>query len=749
MALCLGVGLNLLQLFFDFIGEEKRAERMIEQIIQSSLPMATDVVYRLDQQGAHELTHGLLTYDIIESCTLEDDNGTILAEATTTREKYSSTLWLTKLFFQETIERKVAITRDPSKFIYGRLIIRASNDKIYGEFYQRSLALFLSGLSRNLFLTIVLLSLFHLLLTRPLLKIASFFHSIQPESDQKIRLPLIPGHEFDEMGEIVNRANSFLENAEKHYHKVEEAHQEIAEKKEDLQNILMTTQEGFIRIDANAVVVETNPSMCSILGKKRYEIIGSPIVEFVDDKNREILAVQLQKRKEGYQSCYVIFVKNSEKGPIPCTVNATPVCDESGTFTGAFAFITDMSKAVAVEKEKNRLEKELFQARKMESIGTLAGGIAHEFNNLLAAIIGYTEFGLDELDKDSPVYDDMKVVLSSAQRGKELVRQILDFSRQSESEYAVTDAAAIVHEAIKILQSTLPANIVFKLNIDPTVGNIRVDPVKMQQVIINLCTNSYHAMEKTGGQLTVELTSASKKQIRAVINQLKLLENKYLRLTISDTGPGIPNELKERVFDPFFTTKEVGKGTGMGLSIVHGIIQDSKGWLDLESTEGKGCTIHVYLPLTDSALSVNRNSNVTGKEKDAVIAGQGETILVVDDEIVILNLYKKSLGKLGYNVISAKNGHEALTLFNESPQLFDIVLTDYSMPGMTGIELVHHIRQLDKVIPVIVVTGHSDSLSPTVLKQEEVNGFAYKPIKEEELAGMLRKVLVGENVFSK
>lgn len=735
VALTIGIVMNLFQISLDFINEEKRAEKILDEIIQASLPTAVDIAYKLDKEGANELVEGLILYDFIEHVLIIDDSGDILAERTTSSDQKSKSLWFTKLIYSEFNEKISKLKRKGEPYSFGELIVKASNDKIYDDLYMRSLILFLSGLARNLFLSLVLLAVFYILLTRPLLQISSFFKLIHPEKSKGERLPMIVGHEKDEMGEIVQWANQYLDSADKHFLEITQAQQEVESKTAYLQNILTTTVEGFLRIDKENIIRDTNPSMARMLSLEESVIIGKNIYVFVDEKNREVLAQQLIERKRGEPSSYLISFLNNDGDKIPCSANATPLYDEDKNYAGSFAFISDMRTAIAAEEEKKRLEAELFQVRKIESIGTLAGGIAHDFNNILAAIMGYSELALDELPPDSNVRSELQEVLTAANRGKNLVQQILDFSRQTTSKSSLIGASQIVIETVNILRPSLPADIEINLNIDGFTDAILVDPVKIQQVIINLCTNAYHSMEADGGQLSIEL-KRTVHRYKGVSPDNHHIGDGHVELMVKDTGSGIPDEIMDRIFDPFFTTKEVGKGTGMGLSIVYGIIESYGGEIVVESELDEGTTFKIYLPIAKEAEE-HRQYRV-----ERIPTGQ-ERILFVDDEIQIVEMTSRLLSQLGYSVTTRTSSVKALELFRLKPNDFDLVISDITMPKMTGDRLAKKLLQIRPDIPVILCTGYSERLSEEKALENGIKAFAYKPIVKNDLAQIIREVLDG------
>lgn len=381
-----------------------------------------------------------------------------------------------------------------------------------------------------------------------------------------------------------------------------------------------------------------------------------------------------------------------------------------------------------------RLQKQLQQAQKMEAIGTLAGGIAHDFNNILAAILGYAEMAKDDSPPDSSVARDLEKVLDAGLRAKELVQQILSFSRQADTQCIHVQPATIVNEVIKMLRSSLPSTITINSKIDSGTETIFVDPTRVHQIIMNLCINAFHAMEETGGTLDIFLRETVVDEKTVKQHELSGKSREYVQLTVRDTGQGISPEIKDRIFDPYFTTKGQGKGTGMGLAIVHGIIKSYGGFISIESELGKGTTVDVFFPIA--------NKEVTDDEHSAQSLPAGsERILFIDDEEILAEMGRDILERLGYQVTVRTNSLTALETFQNQPEQFDVVITDQTMPGMTGTELARKMMLIRPDIPVILCTGYSSVVSEARAKSLGIREFALKPLSKKDIAALIRKVL--------
>jgi len=401
----------------------------------------------------------------------------------------------------------------------------------------------------------------------------------------------------------------------------------------------------------------------------------------------------------------------------------------------------DLKKEIEIrkhhEKEKTKLEDQLLQLQKMETIGTLAGGIAHDFNNILTPILGYTEMALEELSEESVLRYDIEQINSAATRGKDLVQQILTFSRQVDFDKKSLKLDGVVKEVLKLIRASFPSNIEIKQDLDTDCGTVLADETQMHQIIMNLYTNAYHAMMSHGGVLSVELDKVEI-GVRQISGSAKIQKGMYVKLTISDTGHGMDKRTVERIFEPFFTKKEVGSGSGLGLSVVHGIVSNYQGSIVVESEPGKGSTFMIYLPQhLEEAVP---EKSATQKVKK----GQG-SILFVDDEKEITFMGKRMLESLGYTVDIKTDSQAALLDFKKDPYKYDLLVTDQAMPKMMGTELIGKVKQIRPDLKSIVITGYHDSIPNNAIEQYNISDIISKPLILSEFSELIRKVLNQNN----
>ncbi len=449
------------------------------------------------------------------------------------------------------------------------------------------------------------------------------------------------------------------------------------------------------------------------------------LFETSHERAKFLKLLKKEKRVTGHESKMIKINGTS----VHMLENASGIFDKEGNLKRIRGFLMDVT-------EQRKLEAQLQQSQRMESIGTLAGGIAHDFNNILFPILGYADMLLVDIPEDSPFRDGVNEIYTSALRAKALVKQILTFSRQDTNELILMKMQPVVKEALKLIRSTISTTIDITQDIRSDCGIIKADPTQIHQIIMNLTTNAYHAMEDTGGELRVTLKEVELGKYDVIIPDMK--PGVYACLTVADTGPGMNKDIKQKIFDPFFTTKEVGKGTGMGLSVVHGIVSGMCGSIQVYSKPGKGTEFNVYFPVEKSSFE---EQNIQTKKP---VRGGTEQILIVDDEQAILIMEKRMLERLGYQVTSRTSSIDALEAFRSNPDKFDLVITDMAMPNMSGDKLSVELIKIRSDIPILICTGFSENISEEKAVSLGIKGFILKPIVMKDLANKISEVL-GEN----
>ena len=446
----------------------------------------------------------------------------------------------------------------------------------------------------------------------------------------------------------------------------------------------------------------------------------------VDSERVHQALVDLTESGSGYDLTYEL--RHGSDGKIKNIHSiAELIRDEAGQPVKVLGTIQDVSDQV-------KLEAKLRQSQKMEAVGTLAGGIAHDFNNILAAMMGYTELALDDLRGAGPASEKLQHVLVAGNRAAELVRQILHFSRLGEQEERPLALLPIITETLQMLRASLPATIEIQTDLTESQCQALADPVQIHQVIMNLCTNAAQAMQEEGGVLAIGLSTVELDE-DTLKNFTTLKAGKFHKLTVSDTGTGMTREVVERAFEPFFTTKGPGQGTGMGLAVVHGIVREHGGDITLYSEPGQGTTVNVYFPALEEKHAADEN------EEPVQIVGGSERILLVDDEKALADIGLKTLKHLGYAVTAFTSSREALGSFKAGPDNFDLVITDYTMPGMTGSKLSQEILAIRPGMPIIICTGFSQQLDEEKARRIGARKLLMKPLSRLSIAQAVRKVL--------
>jgi PAS domain S-box-containing protein len=499
------------------------------------------------------------------------------------------------------------------------------------------------------------------------------------------------------------------------------------EERQRLATAIEQAAESIVICDNQGTILYVNPAFEKTSQYTKKEAVGksTSLVEAIgpgEDKHKNLWKMLRSGR------VWKGRLTNRKKDGTLYEEDATisPVINAKGQICNYVAVKRDVTQEVL-------LEKKLRQAQKMEAIGTLAGGIAHDFNNILAAIMGFAEISQLSLPEDNTVRLHLDEVLKASYRAKSLVNQILTFSRQKECETKPIRIAVIVKEAIKMLRATLPSTIKIVQAVDTSTGAIVADPTQIHQIMMNLCTNAAHAMEKSGGTLTVSLRDIYFNQEMA-IHSPDLQEGEYVELIVKDSGHGIEPQILERIFDPYFTTKELGKGTGMGLSVVHGIVKTYNGAVTVKSEEGRGTTFQILIP-----KAKGREDHQRGKQKK--ISAGSERILFVDDEKILVDIAKKMLEKIGYRVTTRTSSVEALEAFKARPLDYDLLVTDMTMPNMTGDQLAEEIMKIRPGLPVILCTGYSAMITPETAVGKGIQQLLEKPLSIKELSASIRMVL--------
>lgn len=494
------------------------------------------------------------------------------------------------------------------------------------------------------------------------------------------------------------------------------------------EQIVSTSPDFLCFLDEHNCFQAVNQRFSEYFNLPIREIIGRHLREFV---GQEIFESQLKfyledcRKGRGVQFEHKLELPNGEHRFMDVRLN--PYLESDGSISGVTATWRDLT-------EQKRLEQHVTQTQKMESIGTLAGGIAHDFNNILMAILGWAEMATLKFPKDTPVHRYFEQIAIAGNRGRDLIQQILTFSRQTEHHPRPVDLSPVIKESIAFLRATLPSNIVLRFFSHQKINMVFADPIHIQRIILNLCSNAEHAMRPSGGTLTIDLDTLTIEDGSSQFSP-SLVPGRYARITVTDSGPGIPDHILPKIFDPFFTTKPIGEGTGMGLSVVHGLVKNLQGHISVESANGSGTAFSIIIPEykmpTGPANILTSHTLCTGKGR----------ILFVDDEVSITQILKEFLEHLGYTVTVQANALEALESFRSNPQNFDCLITDQTMPTLGGDQLAREFLKIRTNMPIILFTGFSHAIDKEKAKAQGITAFLYKPISLDQLSQTVASVL--------
>jgi len=522
-----------------------------------------------------------------------------------------------------------------------------------------------------------------------------------------------------------------------------ETEEKLAESKKMLDSIVSSVPDIIYRLDPQGRITFISQTVTEY-GYAPADLIGQSIYDIVHPEDRDSVRTRIDERRTGNRRTRNLEVRLMNKlfdDAAPGKTNSGysvfllgaeglyEASDHQGRhFIGTQGIVRDIT-------ERKQLESQLQEAQKMEAIGTLAGGIAHDFNNILGTIIGYAEMiEMFDVPENGKVRDRLKYILASAYRAKDLVQQILTFSRRTEQDKVQVALTPILKDIIKFLRASLPATIKINAQYDADNSSVLGDSTQLYQVIMNLCTNAAHAMGKKGGILEVNLSDVHFDSIDSG-QQAELEPGAYILVGVQDTGDGMTPDMLDRIFEPFFTTKRRGEGTGLGLSVVHGIVKGMHGAISVHTQKGEGSLFKVYLPRYEGW------KDQPGSEKfPRMVRGKGR-ILFIDDEQSLVDFAREVLTGLGYEVVALTSSPEALKQFSQQPNTFDLVIADLTMPDLTGLELAEAIMGLRPDIPVILCTGFADPANAEKAREMGIAEVIKKPFGVQEFGETIRRVL--------
>ncbi len=536
----------------------------------------------------------------------------------------------------------------------------------------------------------------------------------------------------DEIGELTSAFNKMSLDLYNSYKEIESSKNELMQEKQFIDVLINSLPGIFYVYDKEQLLVKWNKNHKTKTGYNSEELSQMHFQDWFDGTDREKIVETMELIMDGLESEVEanLITKNGTKIPYFFTGKYLPKKD-GDCLVGVGIDITERKKA---EKKNQELAQQLLQTQKLEAIGTLAGGIAHDFNNILSGIFGFSHLARTHIDNPEKAKGYIDQLTKGAQKATELVQQILLCSRKSKPEKHPLEISLVIKEALKLLRSSIPTTIVIKDNIISK-ATVLADPTQIHQIIMNLCTNAYHAMFETGGVLAVSLKEIEISD-KDTLPGLAISPGNYIKLEVSDDGHGMDTKILDKIFEPYFTTKEKGQGTGLGLSVVIGIIEEHNGFIRVYSEPGHGTTFHIYLPIIDK-----KAVSYTFQEKEEVLVGGTERIMVVDDDETILKVMHEILKDYGYKVSLFTNGTKALEEFEKDPHGVDLIITDMTMPVMTGLELSKKIFKLKSHQPIILCTGHSELINKEKAIAMGISEYFEKPVIAKKIIKIIRMVL--------
>ncbi|MCP3872460.1 MAG: response regulator [Desulfobacteraceae bacterium] len=538
---------------------------------------------------------------------------------------------------------------------------------------------------------------------------------------------------------------SQLEKENKEYQErleelVKERTIELQESEERYKAIFEYAGTAAIILEPDDTISMANSKFAELTGMETQDISGQKKwYDFVAAEDIEVMRNYIEARTSHTIKNYtpiqyeIKFIANDGKEKyVYVSLGVIPGTDK------VVVSLLDVTEKKKSETRWQSLEAQLRKAQKMEAIGTLAGGIAHDLNNILSPVLGYSDMIMRSSDPEGDVYRRSDKIQKAALRAADLVNQVLSFNRRSEEEKRIIKVHPVSKEVLKLLEGSIPSTITIVDNIDRNCGSVEADPTQIHQVIMNLCTNAYHAMEENGGTLTVSL----KEMIFTatdIIGYPNLIdgEGTYLCIEVSDTGYGMSDDVMERIFDPYFTTKGEGKGTGLGLATVYSIVKSYEGDIRVKSELHKGTTFTIFLPVIDTDNTFEKKETITPNQKAAL----GERLLVIDDDEDIALMCKEGFESLGYQVDLFFSSLEALDFFIENHHTIDLVVTDQTMPGKTGFDLAIEMLSINKEMPIILCSGYTGAIDEVEIKKAGLKRFITKPVTVEALSKEIQQIL--------
>ncbi len=721
-----------LQLYLDYSKDVTLIEQSMEQMESSYLPSIINSLWVSDHAQLKTLLSGMLQLPDMQNLEIVQDGEEIISVGSPASQNI-----ITRTF-------PLSYNYRGEDIHLGDLMVYASLTGVYNRLLDKVLVILGTQAVKTFLVSTFIFIIFYLLIGKHLETMADYARSFNInnlESSLTLQRRSKKSVEKDELDQLVVSINQMRLNLKNSYDDLRYAKErletEIAEKisaEEDRARLVMAVEnviEAIIITDPAGTILYVNPAFEKISGYSSSEALGEKLKPFMSQEGGGKFYDDIW-RSVSKGAPWMGRFSNTKKNGARFVEDATisPIVDSGGKTVNCVVIRRDVTK-------EEMYEKRFHQARKMEAIGTLAGGIAHDFNNILSPIIGYTQLLLRSKEEGNPDKELLEEVLMASKMAKDLIKQILTFSRIPDGELRLINPYIVVNEVVRLIRSSLPSDIEVQTSVSKECGMIKSYPTHVSQLVLNLCSNAGQIMMEKGGKLSLvlepcEITDSF--EIEKSVFQVGVLNpGRYIKLSVSDTGSGMKREVMERIFEPFFTTKAVGEGTGMGLAIVHGIVIKHGGSMTVTSEPGCGSTFEVYLPIADGQAQE--------AQTDELIVKGNERILYIEDEIHVAKSVVRMLEELGYKVDAHSDGQSAIKILKDNLDEYDLVLTDQTMPGIKGDELTKLALEIRPDIPVIIYSGYSPAFNYEMAKAIGAKDFILKPLILPELSASLRRAL--------
>lgn len=725
--------LTAIQLRLDYNDGIKFIHQRINQVKLTNIDSITQSLWTLDHSSIQIQLDGLSRINDIIYVKITSHDDELIAEAG-------------EISTQNTISKSITLSqkyRDKDTYL-GTLTIIATKENVYQQLLDTFIVILISQAIKTFLVSIFILFLFYYLVTRHLEKIAEYSAKLELTSKSEplvLQRTRFKKYHDDELKRVVDSINRMSNNMYAAYNELILNQNELSEREAKFSAIYDAISDAVVLVDIDRHIIQTNPAFISQFGYSFEELKGhtTHMLYANPDEYDQQSKQRYTPNVHPNTSLYEIEYRRKDGSTFPSETLGAAITLADDTQIGFVGVIRDISGRILAEKQEQQLQQRLQQSQKIEAIGQLTGGIAHDFNNILASILGYSELSMMALEKynDENLNDYINQINLAGERARDLVAQMLAFSRSNPGEPQSIELPNLINEVVSLLRPTIPSSIELLTEIDQQVPAVLMDNTQMHQMLMNLCINARDSM-KNNGTLTIKLSYVSNAD--EICTSCKdIIEGEYVKLTIKDTGEGIKPDILDTIFEPFVSTKEVGKGTGMGLSVVHGILHKHNSHIVVESELNSGSSFHLFIPPLKE-VNITTNHEIQNN-KTILNDGNQKHILVVDDEESIAIFLQELLRRYNYKVTYTTNSKHALEIFKDSTSEIDLIITDQTMPELSGAEMVKQMFEVKPEIPAILCSGYSENIDEKAALDLGFTKYMEKPINSKKMIQALHEIL--------